>query len=69
MMRNSDLSLPVLFGLARAGIARVPVNAQQRGEGLRYILNHCEPGVVICDPDARETIRECGAEIAGMLSY
>ncbi|WP_139976588.1 AMP-binding protein [Ochrobactrum sp. CGA5] len=63
MMRNSELSLPVLFGLARAGIVWVPVNAQQRGEGLRYILEHCEPGIIICDPDAQETIRECGAEI------
>jgi len=63
MMRNSELSLTVLFGLARAGIVWVPVNAQQRGEGLRYILEHCEPGVIICDPDAQETIRECGAEM------
>ncbi len=63
MMRNSELSLTVLFALARAGIVWVPVNAQQRGEGLRYILEHCEPGVVICDPDAQETIRECGAEL------
>lgn len=63
MMRNSELSLPILFGLARVGIVWVPVNAQQRGEGLRYILEHCEAGVVICDPDARETIRESGAEI------
>lgn len=63
MIRNSELSLTVLFGLARAGIVWVPVNAQQRGEGLRYILEHCEPGVVICDPDAQETIRECGAEL------
>ncbi|MGH6760794.1 MAG: AMP-binding protein [Phyllobacterium sp.] len=63
MMRNSELSLPVLFGLARAGIVWVPVNAQQRGEGLRYILEHCEPGIVICDVEAQETIRESGAEI------
>lgn len=64
MMRNSELSLPVLFGLTRAGVVWVPVNAQQRGEGLRYILEHCEPGVVICDADAQETIRESGAQIA-----
>ncbi len=52
MMRNSRLSLAVLFGLARAGVVWVPVNAQLRGEGLRYILEHCEPGVVICDARA-----------------
>ena len=39
MMRNSIATIAVVFGLARAGVAWVPVNAQQRGEGLRYILD------------------------------
>lgn len=63
MMKNSELALPVLFGLARAGIVWVPVNTQQRGEGLRYILEHSEPAAVICDSEFRENIRESGAEI------
>ena len=60
MMRNSRFSLAVLFGLARAGLVWVPVNAQQKGEGLRYILDHCEPGAVICDRDLLPVIEDCG---------
>ncbi len=63
MMRNSRLSLAVLFGLAKAGVVWVPVNAQLRGEGLRYILEHCEPGVIICDAELAETIAESGAAL------
>lgn len=63
MMRNSRFSLAVLFGLAKASVVWVPVNAQLRGEGLRYILEHCEPGAVVCDADLTQTVRECGAAI------
>ncbi|QRM30332.1 AMP-binding protein [Microvirga sp. VF16] len=63
MMRNSPYSLAVLFGLAKAGIVWVPLNAQLRGEGLRYILEHCEPRGIVCDSDLVPTIRECGASI------
>jgi crotonobetaine/carnitine-CoA ligase len=51
MMRNSIASIAVVFGLARAGVAWVPVNAQQRGEGLRYLLTHPEPKLVVADAD------------------
>jgi carnitine-CoA ligase len=46
MMRNGRETLATLFGLARAGAVWVPVNVQLRGEGLRYILEHCEPRLV-----------------------
>ncbi|MDQ0562946.1 crotonobetaine/carnitine-CoA ligase [Rhizobium mesoamericanum] len=64
MMRNSRLSLPVLFGIAKAGAVWVPINAQQKGEGLRYILEHSQPKLIVCDRDFLSTIAECGAEIA-----
>ncbi|MFK4719296.1 acyl-coenzyme A synthetase/AMP-(fatty) acid ligase [Bradyrhizobium niftali] len=64
MMRNSRLSLPVLFGIARAGAVWVPVNAQQKGEGLRYILDHSKPRMVVCDREFHPTIVDCGAEIS-----
>jgi carnitine-CoA ligase len=38
MLRNSPGALATLFGLAKAGLVWVPINAQQRGEGLRYVL-------------------------------
>ena len=51
MMRNSVAAIAVVFGLARAGVAWVPVNAQQRGEGLRYLLTHSKPKLIVADED------------------
>ncbi|MFI4987509.1 MAG: AMP-binding protein [Alphaproteobacteria bacterium] len=63
MMRNSAAALATLFGLAKAGAAWVPVNVQLRGEGLRYILEHCQPRLVIADAEHLATIRGSGAEL------
>ncbi|MBY3317773.1 AMP-binding protein [Rhizobium laguerreae] len=63
MMRNSRLSLPVLFGIAKAGAVWVPINAQQKGDGLCFMLEHSEPKLILCDPDFRSTISGCGAQL------
>lgn len=64
MLRNSPASLALLFAIARAGLVWVPVNAQLRGEGLRHILTHCEPRLVIADADALPVIRDCDADLS-----
>lgn len=51
MMRNSIAALSVIFGLSKARLVWIPVNAQQRGEGLRYILEHSQPALAIADGD------------------
>jgi crotonobetaine/carnitine-CoA ligase len=61
MLRNSPAALAVAFGLARAGAIWVPVNVQQRGAGLRYIIDHSEPRVVVAEVDLVGTIHESGA--------
>ena len=58
MMRNSIATIAVVFGLARAGVAWVPVNAQQRGEGLRYLLTHSQPSLVVADAELAPQIAE-----------
>lgn len=58
MMRNSIAAIAVVFGLARAGVAWVPVNAQQRGEGLRYLLTHSRPRLVVADAELVPQIAE-----------
>lgn len=60
MMQNSIAQVTVILALARAGIAWVPVNARQRGEGLRYVLAHCDPAAVVCDEDLLDVIEEAG---------
>lgn len=51
MMRNSVAAIACIFGLAKAGVVWVPVNAQQRGDGLRYLLSHPQPRLVVADAD------------------
>ncbi|MBX4962632.1 class I adenylate-forming enzyme family protein [Rhizobium binae] len=63
MMRNSRLTLPVLLGIAKAGAVWVPINAQQKGDGLRYILEHSEPKLIVSDREFLSTIADCGSEI------
>lgn len=64
MMRNSIATIAVVFGLARAGVAWVPVNAQQRGEGLRYLLTHSRPRLVVADAELVPQIAEAMASEA-----
>jgi len=63
MMRNSPAALAAIFGLARAGAVWVPVNAQLRGPGLAHVLDHCDPALVIADPDLRPVIAACGTSL------
>lgn len=49
MMRNSPAAVATVFGIARSGAVWVPVNVQQRGDGLRYILGHADPELVVAD--------------------
>jgi carnitine-CoA ligase len=58
MMRNSIATLSVIFGLAKAGVVWVPINAQQRGEGLRYLLAHSRPRMLVVDADLTDLARE-----------
>lgn len=66
MMRNSAASLALIFAIARAGFVWIPVNAQLRGEGLRHVLSHCDPRVVIADAEVLPRIDECGGVRAGV---
>ncbi len=63
MMTNSPAALAVIFALARAGLVWVPVNGRLRGPGLRFILEHCDPALIIADRANEETLEACGAAL------
>ena len=64
MQQNNRSALPTLYGLARAGIVWVPVNAQLRGDSLRYILEHSQPSLVIAEEDMLPLVAESGAALS-----
>ena len=64
MLANSPAALALLFALAKSGAVWVPLNVQLRADGLRYILDHAEPRLVIARADLIPLIRGCGASLA-----
>ncbi|HEV2546857.1 MAG TPA: AMP-binding protein [Stellaceae bacterium] len=71
MLRNSAAAIATILGLARAGVVWVPVNVQQRGPGLKYIIEHSEPRLIVADADLVGTIRDCGTalEDVGIITH
>jgi crotonobetaine/carnitine-CoA ligase len=54
MLANSLAFLDLWFGAALLGAVIVPVNTHLRGDGLRYIVEHCDATVAVVDADLTE---------------
>ncbi|MGP9685379.1 class I adenylate-forming enzyme family protein [Halomonas sp. AOP25-F1-15] len=65
MMKNGPEAIAILFALAKAGIIWVPVNARQRGNGLKYIIEHCAPAALFIDADLWPIVVDSGAAFTG----
>lgn len=67
MMRNSLAVLPLLFGLAKAGVVWVPANPRQRGAGLRHLVESSAPRLVVADADLLPELAASGAGLDGVV--
>ncbi len=47
MLPNSPSVMACLYGIARAGLAWIPINPEQRGSNLAYLLEHSDPAMII----------------------
>src|SRR4051794_23842726 len=54
MLPNGLEFLDLWFGSALLGAVLVPVNTHLRGEGLRYIVEHCEAAIAVVDEPLTE---------------
>ncbi|VTU37793.1 AMP-binding protein [Variovorax sp. PBL-E5] len=64
MLHNDPVSIAALLGIAMCGAVWVPVNVLQRGDGLRYQLEHCAPRALLAEPELIDVIRESGASLS-----
>jgi carnitine-CoA ligase len=64
MMRNSPVSLTLLYAIAKADAVWVPINVAARGDNLGYILGHSSPKLVVADDEVIATIAACGAPVS-----
>lgn len=63
MMANRPEVAALLYGLARSGLVWVPLNPQQRGIGLKYLVEHSSPKIILVDEDRIPSLKECGADL------
>ncbi|MEV7042742.1 ATP-dependent acyl-CoA ligase [Amycolatopsis sp. NPDC051061] len=57
MLPNCLEFLDIWFGAALLGAVFVPVNMGLKGDGLRYVVEHCEPQVIVVDESVVATLR------------
>ncbi len=82
LAHNGVPYIDLFYGLAKIGAILAPLNWRLVAAELTYIVNDCDPKVLICGPDFVEMLAEMrqhinveqfvnldGAEIAGAISY
>lgn len=60
MLRNSLAAVAVIYGIAKARAAWVPLNVHLVGSGLAHVLNTSRPVALIAAQDGESAIRQCG---------
>jgi carnitine-CoA ligase len=65
MLANSLEFLDLWFGAALLGAVIVPVNTHLRGDGLRYVVEHCDAQVAVIDPELTESFEAAVPRGAG----
>lgn len=58
MLGNSPDYVHAWFGLTQIGAVKVPLNVHLKGDGLAYIVRHCEARVVLVEADLVPRLRE-----------
>ncbi|MCB8923799.1 MAG: long-chain fatty acid--CoA ligase [Ardenticatenaceae bacterium] len=82
LAHNGVHYIDLFYGVAKIGAILAPLNWRLVAAELAYIVNDCDPKVLICGPDFVDTLAELrpqinvgkfisleGAEIEGALSY
>lgn len=65
-MDNSPRFLDVFFGLQTLGMYAVPVNTSLQGEGMAYILNHCDARFLVIDAAHLEKLSRIKESLTGI---
>ncbi|MGD9100311.1 MAG: long-chain fatty acid--CoA ligase [Anaerolineae bacterium] len=82
LAHNSVVYIDLFYGLAKIGAILAPLNWRLVARELTYIVNDCEPKVLLCGPDFADVLAEMrgeinvphfvslnGAQVEGALSY
>ena len=60
MLPNSPAVMACLYGMARSGLVWIPVNPEQRGTNLAYLLEHSAPSMIIASRHDIDELKQLG---------
>lgn len=64
LAHNSVVYLDLFYGLAKIGAIFAPLNWRLAANELAYILNDCQPRLLICGPEFTQTLAEMRQDLA-----
>lgn len=56
MLDNHPAHIALIYALILSGITWVPINARLRSTGIRYIIEHCSPDLVVMESGYRDLV-------------
>ncbi|MDE2609827.1 MAG: acyl--CoA ligase, partial [Burkholderiales bacterium] len=65
MLENSPEQIALIYALILSGLVWVPVNTKLRGMGLRYLMDHAEPRLLVSEAAFDAVLDEAGVQPAG----
>ncbi|TAL53392.1 AMP-binding protein [Pandoraea sp.] len=64
MLENSAEQIALIYALILSGLVWVPVNTKLRGMGLRYLMEHAEPRLLVSEAAFDAVLDEAGVQPA-----
>lgn len=62
MLLNSPEHVALIYALALSGLVWVPVNTRYKSASIGYLLGHCQPDLLICEPGFRPLVEQARTE-------
>ncbi|NHC60437.1 AMP-binding protein [Paenalcaligenes suwonensis] len=60
MLSNTAEHIALLYALMLSGVVWIPVNTKVKGPGVRYIVEHATPSLVIAEPEFADVLADAG---------
>lgn len=66
MLSNSAEHIALIYALIVSGLVWIPVNTKLRGAGLKYVLEHAAPRLLVAEPEFHEVLND---ETVGNIAH
>ncbi|MGM0452402.1 MAG: AMP-binding protein, partial [Thermodesulfobacteriota bacterium] len=69
LMKNSPRFLDLFFGAQKIGMYLVPINPEQKGDGLAYLINHSDIGMLAADAELVPAVKAVAPDLEYVSAF